>query len=252
MNNKLNVLIVDDEAHARAALRGIIELNFSDVNILAEVSSVPDAVKAIHKFKPDVVLLDIEMPGYLGVDLLDFFNPQDIDFSIIFVTAYNDYALKAFDIAAVDYLLKPTRVEHLERAFNRIRNLSNKNYENYFALKQNLEKRRFEKIAFQTADGLLLSETNDILYLKADSAYTHVFFKNGNKITITKTLQEFNSLEDTGNFMRINRSYIINLNCVEKVSKKDGGYVIMNNGEEISASLEKRQLLYERFKDFIF
>ena len=252
MKNNLNVLIVDDEAHARAALRGIIESNFKDITILDEVSSVPDAVKAIHKLKPDVVLLDIEMPGYLGIDLLDFFNPQEINFSIIFVTAYNDYALKAFDIAAVDYLLKPTRVDQLERALNRVRNNNENTFDNYYALKENLEKRKFEKIAFQTADGLLISDVNDILYLKADSAYTHVFFKNGNKITITKTLQEFNSLEETGNFMRINRSFIINLNCIEKISKKDGGYVIMNNSEEISASLEKRQILYDRFKDFIF
>lgn len=252
MKNNLNVLIVDDEAHARAALRGIIESNFKDITILDEVSSVPDAVKAIHKLKPDVVLLDIEMPGYLGIDLLDFFNPQEINFSIIFVTAYNDYALKAFEIAAVDYLLKPTRVDQLERAFNRVRNNNQNTFDNYYALKENLEKRKFEKIAFQTADGLLISDINDILYLKADSAYTHVFFKNGNKITITKTLQEFNSLEDTGNFMRINRSFIINLNCIEKISKKDGGYVIMKNGEEISASIEKRQILYDRFNDFIF
>lgn len=252
MKNNLNVLIVDDEAHARAALRGIIESNFTDITILDEVSSVPDAVKAIHKIKPDVVLLDIEMPGYLGIDLLDFFNPQEINFSIIFVTAYNDYALKAFEIAAVDYLLKPTRVDQLERALNRVRNNNENTFDNYYALKENLEKRKFEKIAFQTADGLLISDVNDILYLKADSAYTHVFFKNGNKITITKTLQEFNSLEETGNFMRINRSFIINLNCIEKISKKDGGYVIMNNSEEISASIEKRQILYDRFKDFIF
>ncbi len=252
MKNNLNVLIVDDEAHARAALRGIIVSNLKDITILDEVSSVPDAVKAIHKLKPDVVLLDIEMPGYLGIDLLDFFNPQEINFSIIFVTAYNDYALKAFDIAAVDYLLKPTRVDQLERALNRVRNNNENTFDNYYALKENLEKRKFEKIAFQTADGLLISDVNDILYLKADSAYTHVFFKNGNKITITKTLQEFNSLEETGNFMRINRSFIINLNCIEKISKKDGGYVIMNNSEEISASLEKRQILYDRFKDFIF
>jgi two-component system LytT family response regulator len=252
MKNNLNILIVDDEAHARAALRGIIESNFKDITILDEVSSVPDAVKAIHKLKPDVVLLDIEMPGYLGIDLLDFFNSQEINFSIIFVTAYNDYALKAFEIAAVDYLLKPTRVDQLERALKRVRNNKENTFDNYYALKENLEKRKFEKIAFQTADGLLISDVNDILYLKADSSYTHVFFKNGNKITITKTLQEFNSLEETGNFMRINRSFIINLNCIEKISKKDGGYVIMNNSEEISASIEKRQILYDRFKDFIF
>lgn len=251
--NNISVLIVDDELNARAALRGMIESNFDAIKIVGEAASVPEAVKLIHKFKPKVILLDIEMPGYLGIDLLDFFDANEVDFSIIFVTAYNDYAIKAFELAAVDYLLKPTRIDQLKRAFERVnQQLNSTEKEKYQVLKSNLESRKNNKIALQTADGLLFKNVNDILFFKADSAYTHVFFTTGSKITITKTLSEYCGLEDTNDFLRINRSYLINLNCVEKVSKKDGGFVVMSNGEEIAASVEKRQLIYNRFKDIIY
>jgi two-component system LytT family response regulator len=251
--NKISVLIVDDELNARAALRGMIEANFSDIEIVAEAANVPEAVKLIHKHKPQVLLLDIEMPGYLGIDILDFFDASEVNFSIIFVTAYNDYALKAFEIAAVDYLLKPTRIDQLKRAFDRISSAdTTQELTKYQVLKQNFELRKSKCIVLQTAEGLVFKEVDDILYFKADSAYTHVFFTNNSKITITKTLMEFCVLENTNDFLRINRSYLINLNCIEKVIKRDGGFVLMKNGEEIAASVEKRQLIFERFKDIIY
>lgn len=241
----MKVLIVDDEANARAALRGIINHHFPHIHIIDEVSSVPEAVKSIRKNTPDLVLLDIEMPGYLGTEILDFFDPQEINFSIVFVTAYSNYALKAFDLAAVDYILKPTRVELLDRAIQRAI-MNKKHYENYYTLKESLTNNRVEKIALQTAEGLTICETKHIVYLKADGAYTHFIFDDGHKITITKTLQEYEVLEELSSFFRISRSYIINLNNISKVIKKDGGYLIMVNGETINASAEKRQLLYDR------
>lgn len=250
MADILKVIIVDDETHARAALKGMIQNNFDNVRVMAEAASVPEAVKAIHKHKPDIVLLDIEMPGYLGVDILDFFDEKQVDFSIIFVTAYNEYALKAFELAAVDYLLKPTRVEHLKRAFERVRSLINKDEAlKYTTLKENLDARTVNKIALQTAEGLKIVDTSEILYLKADSSYTLIFFSDGSKIVVTKTLQEYNSLEDLGDFMRIHRSYNINLNAIDKINKKDGGYVVMKNGFEIPISNDKRQQLLDKFKD---
>lgn len=249
----MKVIIVDDELNARAALRGMIENNFDEIKVVGEAANLPDAVKLIHTIKPDVVLLDIEMPGYLGIDILDFFDQTKVDFSIIFVTAYNDYALKAFELAAVDYLLKPTRIEHLKRAFDRVNVTdSAQNLSKFQLLKSNFEQTEIKRIAIQTAEGLLIKDLSEILFFKADSAYTHVHFSNGQRITISKTLSEYAGLEDSADFMRINRSYLINLQCVEKISKKDGGFVVMKNGEEIAASVEKRQLLYERFKDVIY
>lgn len=247
----MKVLIVDDELNARAALRGMISANFPELQIVGEASSVPEAVKAIHQSDPDVVLLDIEMPGYLGIDLLDFFDVSTIRFKIIFVTAYNDYALKAFDLAAVDYLLKPTRIDQLKRAFDRLKNTED-DAQTYQALKENLETHVLSKIALQTADGLQICELSDIRYFKADGAYTHIHFVAGHRITVSRSLQEYNVLEETGKFFRINRSFIINVEHIAKISKKDGGFVQMDNGDEISATPEKRNLLQQYFKDKIF
>lgn len=144
----MKILIVDDEKNARAALSGMIASNFPEHQIADEAASVPDAVKSIHKHKPDVVLLDIEMPGYLGIDLLDFFDPKEVKFKIIFITAYNDYAIQAFDLAAVDYLLKPTRVDQLKRAFERLADTPETDGENYATLKENLEKKNFDQNRF--------------------------------------------------------------------------------------------------------
>lgn len=243
----MNILIVDDETNARAALRGMIESNFPEIQIVDEAESLPEAVKKIRKLKPQVVLLDIEMPGYLGIDILDFFDPQEVDFKIIFITAYNEYALKAFDLAAVDYLLKPTRVDQLKRAFLRVKDENNEQKEAYFALKENLDSRSLQKLAIQTGEGLVVSEVKNIRYFKADGAYTHIHFVDGQRITVSRSLQEYNVLEETKNFFRVNRSYIINIDCIAKISKKDGGFVQMDNGDEISATLEKRQILQSFF-----
>ena len=253
--NKLRILIVDDEAHARAALRGMIQKNFDQVEILAELDSLPDAVKAIHKFKPDLVLLDIEMPGHLGTEILDFFDPAQIDFQIAFVTAYNEYAIKAFELSAVDYILKPAKISELGRAFERAQNLRRQSQtERYAVLKEQLDESKplSTRLAFQTAEGLCIYPASEVLYLRADSCYTHITLKDGQKITVSKTLQEYNGLEDLGHFLRINRSYIINTQGISLVSKKDGGFVLMQNGHEIPLSAEKRQALYSLFKDITF
>ncbi|MCO5259424.1 MAG: LytTR family DNA-binding domain-containing protein [Crocinitomicaceae bacterium] len=248
----LKVLIVDDETNARAALRGMIENNFSNIEIVGEAASVPDAVKAIHKLKPNVVLLDIEMPGYLGIDILDFFDAKDIDFKIIFITAYNDYALQAFDIAAVDYLLKPTRIDQLNRAFDRIKNTLDSEASNYLVLKENLESRGVKKIAVSSSSGVRICDINDIRNLKADGSYTHFHFVDNEKLTVSKNLQEYGNLEKTGSFYRVNRSYIVNINLIVRINKKDGGGVVMDNGEEIAVSAEKRNYLLQFFKENLY
>ena len=117
---QIRAIIVDDEPNARIALKGLLEENFPQVAVLSECKDVPDAVKTIHKLKPDLVFLDIEMPGYNGFELLDFFDDHNLHFKIIFVTAYSEYSLRAFEISAVDYILKPVRAEHIERALKKI------------------------------------------------------------------------------------------------------------------------------------
>lgn len=253
MMNPIQTILVDDEAHARGALRGLLAQNFPHVQIIGEAENVPQAVKLIVQKKPQLVFLDVEMPGYLGVELLDFFTPESIDFQLIFVTAYNEFALKAFEMSAVDYLLKPTRPEFVERALNKATKLmQSSNSESLQTLKSNLQANELNRIAFQVADGVISSAIEDIIYLKADSSYTHIFFRDRTKVTVSKTLLEYNSLQETGVFFRLNRSHIINVKCVERISKKEGGFVKMITGEEISATAEQRANLLSFFKDQIY
>jgi two-component system LytT family response regulator len=227
-------IIVDDEVNARLALRGILEENFPNIVILAESKDVPSAVKAIHEHKPDLVFLDISMPGYSGLELLKFFDESQINFKIIFVTAFSEYAINAFELSAVGYILKPVRIDALEKALQKVK------------MDNPLEKR----VALNTGDGITFLELHNILYLKADGSYTHFYTTDKHKITVAKKISDFERLEAMGNFLRIHRSHIVNLSRIQKILKQDGGMVIMENGETLSISAERKNNLYNKFQDF--
>jgi len=246
----MRAIIVDDELNARLALRGILEENFPEIEIVCENVDVPSAVKSIHSFQPELVFLDIAMPGYSGLELLNFFDENNSSFKIIFVTAYAEYAINAFELSAVDYILKPVRVEALQRALSKIN--ETKSVETLKVLQHNLEIPQNKKIALNTGDGITFIELIDILYLKADGSYTHFFLSNKSKITVSKKIAEFERLEQVSNFMRIHRSHIINLERIQKILKQDGGIVIMDNGDELSISNDRKAALLEKFESFRF
>lgn len=237
--NKITALIIDDEAHARIALKGIIEENIENVSIIGEGKNLPEGVKLIKKQAPDVVLLDIEMPEFSGLEILDFFKPEEINFKIVFVTAYSQYALNAFHLSAIDYIVKPIQIDDLKRAFNKISPTSTQEIK---ALKNNLHPEASKKIILNTNGIQEFLNIQDILYIKADGSYSDVIL-NDKKICVTKRLAEFEKLQEVGPFLRIHRSHIININHISKISKADGGSVFMSDGAELSISKEKRSEL---------
>ena len=244
----MKAIIVDDELNARLSLRGILEENFPDIAIVAEAKDVPSAVKTIHEHKPDLVFLDISMPGYSGLELLKFFDQSQITFKIIFVTAFSEYAINAFELSAVGYILKPVRVDALEKALHKVMENSN-DLEKLKTLQTNMENPLDKKVALNTGDGITFLELHDILYLKADGSYTHFYTTNKHRITIAKKISDFERLEAMGNFLRIHRSHIINLARIQKILKQDGGSVIMENGESLSISAERKASLYDKFQN---
>ena len=244
-DNKIRAIIVDDEANARMALKGILSENFQEVEVLAEASNVPEAIKIINQHKPDVVFLDIEMPGYSGLDILDFFSPEQITFQIIFVTAYNQYAINAFELSATDYILKPIQKKDLERAINKLKNERNK-LENLNVLKANLnEKEKNKKIALNTNSGQIFVDIDDIILVKAEGSYSNIILKGKERIMISKKLIEFEKLTSIGRFIRVHRSYIINLNLIKLISRKSGYNIKMIDGSEVPVSKEKQKELNE-------
>lgn len=239
----IKCVIVDDEAPARSALRSMLQLYCPEVTIVAEAANVPDAVLAINKHLPELVFLDVEMPGYSGFDLFEFI--KEIKFEIIFATAYSEYALRAFEVSAVDYLLKPIVIDHLVAAVAKARTrLHSANMQQRVELlKESHNKNEFNRLALPVADGLLFIEVTDIILLEAEGAYTHVWLRNGTKVLVSKKLRFFEDvLENRSNFFRPHRSYLINFNYVSKYSRAES-CLLMDNNISVPVSKEKKASL---------
>lgn len=240
----LKILIVDDEPLARQALRGVLEEVFPQYEVVGEAKNLPEAVKSIQKFKPDVVLLDIEMPGYSGLEIIDFFEEGKLPFALIFVTAYSEHALRAFDCSAIDYLLKPVEPKSLQRALSRVQQKS-PNPSQYQSLKENLQSDSPCSMSLATSDGFDIVALCDVLYLKADGAYTEVHTREQGCITVSKKLGDFEKLLPETQFMRIHRSHMINLQEIQRFSRQDGGQLTLKNGINLSVSSDRKTALQQ-------
>ncbi len=240
----INAIIVDDEQMAIKALRGLIEEKFEELCITGEANNVPDAVRLIQKLKPQVVFLDVEMPEYNGFDLLDFFQVEQIDFQIVFVTAYSQYSLQAFEISATDYLLKPVRIEHMARAIEKIKKNIPKNL-SYQVLKENLqeENESEQKIILHTAENIFVIKLSDIYYLEAQGSYTKFITHSHKDLLISKKISDFSFLEENMFFFRTHRSYIVNLQKIIRIDKKEYTIELVNQQSVYLAQERKKSLL---------
>lgn len=242
----MKAILIEDEDKARNMLRSLLTEYCSDVSIVAECSNVPSGVVAINEYKPDVVFLDIDMPGYNGFQLLEFF--KDIDFEIIFVTAYSEYALQAFRVSALDFLQKPVDIDLLIAAIEKVKKVKGKSTINakLNALRENIEAASIKKIALPVADGILFINVNDIIYLQAERAYTQIALHNGQKIIASKNIKEFEEiLAGNKNFFRSHRSHIINLRHAVRYLKTDGSFIEMSDGSLVSLSKDLKENFIE-------
>lgn len=233
---KTTAIIIDDEKMARSLLRAMLQEVCPEVDVLEACQDLPSGVKMIRKLQPDIVFLDIEMPNHSGLELLDFFNPQEINFSIIFTTAYNQYAIQAFKLSAIDYLLKPIEPQELEAAVNR--HIETKQQQQtYQVLNENLQADSQKKIAIHSLSSIRYVDLKDIVYLKADGAYCNIYLNDKTIITASKNLKSFEStLAEQEQFLRCQKSYIINLEYVKEYVKSDGGYLRTRFDEDIPIS----------------
>ena len=237
----IKAIIIDDEERARNTLSSLLLNYCPEINILATCSNVPDGVIAINIHKPDVVFLDIEMPDYNGFELLGFF--REIDFDIIFVTAYSEYAIKAFEISAVDYILKPIDIDQLKNSVEKLmqKKLHSQMQEQIELLKESYKGDDIRKIALSMSNGLTFVEVADIVFLEADGAYTTFFLKDGQKILVSKKLKFYEDiLSNRSFFFRTHRSYFINVNFIKKYSRSENA-ILMDNGTSITISRDRKQ-----------
>jgi two-component system LytT family response regulator len=239
--NKYKTIIIEDEKRAQILLQNILEKHFPTIEIMAIADDLPSGVKAIHKHKPDFVFLDIEMPNFSGLEILDFFNEKEVDFSIIFTTAYNHYAIEALKIAAVDYLLKPLNKEDIKEALERFEKKNSAyNQESFSSLKSIISDKKINKIAVPEGNQLHFIKTENIIYIKADNSYSELYLENGKQMIVSRSIKNFeDGLKENPCFCRIHKSYLINTQFVEKYDKSNGGWVTLSNKKELPISSEK-------------
>lgn len=232
------VIIIDDEKNARNLLQGMLNEYVPDVQIVEMCADLQAGVKAIYEHNPQLVFLDIEMPGHSGLELLDFFPENQINFSIIFTTAYNEYAIQAFKLSAVDYLLKPIEPDALETAMDLFRKKENR--QDLSALRQNITPGKPLKLALNTAGAIRFVDLDDILFLKGEGAYTLFRFKDGTDLLVSKNLKYYeDAFQGQENFFRCHKSYVVNLKHLVSFVKSEGGYIVLTNNEKVSISGEK-------------
>lgn len=249
MTTKISTILVDDEERATSALSKLLEISCPEVEILDTCNSVPEAVLSINKNKPNLVFLDIEMPEYNGFELFGFF--RTIDFNVIFVSAYSEYAIQAFEVSATDYLLKPVDVDQLTAAIEKVKlNIEKNNvYQRLELLQQAFKGEALTKIALPMAQGLLFVALNEIVYLEADGAYTTLYKIDGTKILVSKKLKFFETaLSTSTNFFRAHRSFIINLNHIKKYNK-GANEIVMEDNSCVQLSRDKKVEFEGRLKE---
>lgn len=244
----MKVAIIDDEKKARRLLTILITENCFQITEIREAENLPAGVRLINEFQPDIVFLDIEMPGYSGIQILDFFNPSQINFELVFTTAYSQYAIKAFELNAIDYLLKPLRPDQVVQSIKKVQEKIGQSQlsKRLEELKNSLQSPQVSKVAFPLSDGILFVAFDEIILLSAERMYTKVFTQNDGDFIVSKPLKFFlENLEHVKTFYKPHRSYLINLQYLKKYVSKDGGYIVMDNNEMVSVSKEKKKELFE-------
>lgn len=240
----MTALIIDDEPKARKLLEVLIKENCPKINNVFNAEDLIGGVELIKTKQPQIVFLDIEMPEHSGLELLDFLPKEQYNFEIIFTTAYSQYAIQAFELSAIDYLLKPLRADKLKTAVKKAVDTIGKSQVNtkLEALRKSLNDSNFNKVGLPIADGIKFVNFEDIILLKADGMYTTIMLKNNTELLISKPLKHFATLlSKIPVFYKPHRSYLINLKYIQEYSKKDGGYIIMDNNESVSISKDKKE-----------
>ncbi len=235
----MKVIIIDDENKARQLLRLLLEESCPQVQVVEECAGLAEGVRAIKKHAPELVFLDIEMPGISGLKILEFFNEEEINFSIIFVTAYNEYAVQAFKLSAVDYILKPINIELLVEAVGRHELLSNRMLRQLEVLKKNLSNSEEKKIVIPNIDGMHYVAPLEIMFIKGEGAYATFYLENGEKYMMSRNLKYVEDmLLDFGYLKRCQKSYIINTKYIKHFSKQDY-LATLTNGAQIPISVDR-------------
>lgn len=241
----LTAIIVEDMPDALALLKKDIETQHPEIDITATAQSVVEAAKVLRKNQPDILFLDIMLGDGTGFDILEIF--PDLKSKIIFVTASDEFAIRAFKFAAIDYVLKPYSHEDLDLAINRAKAQIQPNKERLRILKDTISapEQKPDKISLHTLDQIIIVSLDDIIRCESDSNNTIFHLQDKRKIFVTKTLKYFADMLQNYEFLRIHQSHLVNLQCISAYIKTDGGYLMLKNGENVPVSVRKKTEVME-------
>jgi two-component system LytT family response regulator len=242
---KLSLLIIDDEDQARRLLNNLVRDRYNDAHIF-EAANLLEGVKIIKENPIDIVLSDINMPIHNGLEIVNFFDPGELNATIIFVTAYDHYAIEAFKTNAVDYILKPVDEDELYQAIDKALRKVKKDDQVINSIKRAVDKLAINKISIEVPKGYMFVSPDEIIMFEADSMYTHVHLTSGKKELISKPLKYFvDQLKDNFLFYRPQRSFLINLKHIKEVRKDEALFIIMENDKAITVSRDRKKSFIE-------
>jgi two-component system, LytTR family, response regulator len=238
-------IIIDDENRTRDLISKMINSFGLNIEAIPAAGSVQEGIKAIEEHQPDIVFLDIQMPDGTGFDLLKAIPNKN--FEVIFITAHEEFAIKAIKFSALDYILKPVDQDELRSAVERaLATMADKRDESQFeALQNNISPQQKRRLVLKTQDSVHVIDLDQIIRCEADRNYTSFYLNEGKKIIVSKTLKDFETLLTGYNFIRVQQSHLINLDYVDKYIKANGGAVVMRDGSEVPLSPAKRELFFK-------
>lgn len=240
----IKAVIIDDIQEAITVLTSDLQTYCKNIEVIGSANGVVSGAKIIKELKPDLVFLDIQMPDGTGFDLLEIIG--EANFKLIFTTASDEFAIKAFKFSAIDYLLKPIDPDDLMKSIQKVEHQHNPT-SRLELLKGNLENQK--KIALNTVDKIHIVQIEDVIRLESDINYTRFYFKDGTKLMVTKTLKEFDKMLSDHSFIRIHQSHLVNTNFIKEYIKQDGK-LVLKNGDKISVSSRKKSTLMDMISKF--
>lgn len=243
---KLKTIIVEDEQTSREILKNYLTKYCPTVEVLGEASNIDEALILIRNNNLDLIFLDVEMPYGSGFDLLDKFDKTD--FEVVFVTAYNQYAIEALNSHASYYLLKPISIDELIKAVDYVTQIKVKENQLQHSVLVPKISVTNNKITIPTQNGFEVIEMKDIIYCKADDNYTEIYFENNQKKLVSKTLKYFEDILKESGFARIHKSFLVNVSYIASYKKGKGGTISLANGKELSVSASKKAEFLSYFK----
>lgn len=249
MEEKIKTVLVDDDSTSMLMLESLLTKFFPAVQIVGKAENVADAVARIHETNPDLVFLDISLPDGEGFNVIE--QTPDHNYEVIFITAYDQYAVKAFEFSALHYLVKPVLLEGLKDAIGRFKEVKSDEHldDKIHVLKESL-KQKNEKIIIPSSDGLNVVRLSDIMRLEADDVYTYFFLTDGQRLMASRPLNNYERILDDLPFSRIHAKHLVNLMYIKRYIKGKRGSVIMEDGTEVEVSVRKKPDFLAKLKDF--